>query len=43
MNVLNMIRTKSQKRDALKQAQVAAVKAPPVFLVYRGIKYQKVS
>ena len=41
MNVLEMIRTKAQKLDALKQAQVAAVKAPPVFLVYRGIKYQK--
>ena len=43
MNVLQMIRNKALKLDALKQAQVAAVKAPPVFLVYRGNRYQKVS
>tara|TARA_B100001094_G_scaffold320276_1_gene366263 strand:- start:312 stop:443 length:132 start_codon:yes stop_codon:yes gene_type:complete len=42
MNVLEMIRTKTQKKEALKVAQVAATKAPQVFLVYRGIEYQKV-
>ena len=42
MNVLEMIRTKAQKLEALKKAQAAATKAAPVYLVYRGIGYQKV-
>jgi len=43
MNVLEMIRTKTQKLNALKQAQVAASKASKNSLVYRGLAYQKVS
>ena len=41
MNVLALIRTKAQKKAALKQAQVAAAKAAPVCLVYRGVSYEK--
>jgi hypothetical protein len=43
MNVLEMIRTKTQKLTALKQAQVAASKASRNSLVYRGLAYQKAS
>ena len=41
MNVLELIRTKTQKQAALKQAQVAAAKATPVCLVYRGVSYNR--
>ena len=41
MNVLEMIRTKAQRTEALKQAQAAVTRAVPIYLVYRGIKYQK--
>ena len=41
MNVLALIRTKAQKKTALKQAQTAAVKASHVCLVYRGVSYEK--
>jgi hypothetical protein len=41
MNVLALIRTKAQKKDALKRAQMAAAKAAPVCLVYRGVGYEK--
>jgi hypothetical protein len=43
MNVLEMIRTKTQKLNALKQAQVAAAKGSRTALVYRGLAYQKAS
>tara|TARA_B100001758_G_C18352310_1_gene580601 strand:- start:1042 stop:1242 length:201 start_codon:yes stop_codon:yes gene_type:complete len=39
MNVLELVRKQTQKREALKEAQVAAVKAQTIKLVYRGVAY----
>ena len=39
MNVLEIVRNKAQKKQALKAAQKVAVKAQPKTLVYRGVEY----
>ena len=39
MNVLELVRKQTQKREALKEAQVAAVKAQTIKLVFRGVAY----
>ena len=38
MNVLEIIRNKTQKKQALKAAQKVAVKAQPKMLMYRGVE-----
>mgnify|MGYP001184055092 CR=1 FL=1 len=40
MNVLGIVRKQTQKKEALKAAQMAAVKAQAVKLVYRGVAYR---
>lgn len=39
MNVLELVRKQTTKKQALKQAQKVAVKAQPKMLVYRGVEY----
>lgn len=39
MNVLEHVRKQTNKKQALKQAQKAHVKAQPKTLVYRGVEY----
>lgn len=39
MNVLEIVRNRAQKTEALKAAQKVAVKAQPKTLVYRGVEY----
>jgi hypothetical protein len=41
MNVLNLVRQQAVKKQALQDAQMAATKAAPIFLTYRGQSYQK--
>jgi hypothetical protein len=41
MNVLQLVRQQTQKKQALQDAQMLATKAQPILLTYRGQSYQK--
>ena len=41
MNVLQLVRQQAVKKQALRNAQMAAAKAQPIFLTYKGQSYQK--
>ena len=40
MNVLQLVRKQTQRKEALRAAQKASLQANPTCLVYRGVPYE---